>query len=480
MAIDSTHNPDLKSWVESANDPATDFPIQNLPLCVYARPEDKHESGHVHDDGGVSDHGHIHPRIGVMIGDQILDLELLVQSHQLGGDEEFGTALEFVMQFSDLDAIASMPRPFRTELRKQIQNFLLDNAAVGQSARRIRTKCLTPAKNCTLLPPFVRIPNYTDFYASIHHAFTVGTMFRPDNALLPNYKHVPIGYHGRASSIIASGEDIFRPSGQQSPPDDQPGAMPTFGPCKLLDYEMELGCFIAGGNTRGEPIAIADAEENILGLCILNDWSARDLQKWEYQPLGPFLAKNFASTISPAVISIDALEPFRCPGPERTPEDPQPLPYLSDPSLQTRGGFDITLEVFLSSAQMREKGFEPVRLSRGNFKHMYWTFSQMIAHHTSNGCNLQAGDLLGSGTASGPTADSRGCMLELTWDGIDPATKKPKPRKPVQLPTGETRTFLADGDEIIMRAFCEKPGFRRIGFGECRGIIYPARETTRS
>ena len=350
MAIDSTHNPDLKSWVESANDPATDFPIQNLPLVVYARPEDKHDAGHVHDDGGVSDHGHIHPRIGVMIGDQILDLELLVETHQLGGDKEFGEALDFVMQFSDLDAIASLPRPFRTELRKQIQNFLLDGTAVGQSARRIRTKCLTAAKDCTLLPPFVRIPNYTDFYASIHHAYTVGTMFRPDNALLPNYKHVPIGYHGRASSIIASGEDVFRPSGQQSPPDDQPGAMPIFGPCKLLDYEMELGCFIAGGNTRGEPIAIADAEENILGLCILNDWSARDMQKWEYQPLGPFLAKNFASTISPAVISIDALEPFRCPGPERTAEDPQPLPYLNDPNLQSRGGFDITLEVLLSSA----------------------------------------------------------------------------------------------------------------------------------
>lgn len=317
------------------------------------------------------------------------------------------------------------------------------------------------------------IRNYTDFYASIHHASTVGAMFRPDNPLLPNYKHVPIGYHGRASSIVVSGTDIRRPRGQQSPPDDNPAAGPSFGPCKLLDYELEIGAFIGPGNTLGEPISIANARDHIFGLCLLNDWSARDIQKWEYQPLGPFLAKNFASTISPYIVTLEALEPFRAPGFSRGPTDPAPLPYLNDEQDRAAGGFDITLEVFLQSADMLKRGLSPIRLSRGSFKDMFWSFSQMIAHHTSNGCNLQPGDLLGSGTVSGPTPESRGCLLELTWDGIG-ADGKPKPRRPIELPSGEKRVFLADGDTVIFKAFCEREGFRRIGFGECRGTILPA------
>ncbi len=291
-------------------------------------------------------------------------------------------------------------------------------------------------------------------------------MFRPDNALLPNYKWVPIGYHGRASSIVHSGTEIKRPSGQQAPPDASPKDPPAFGPSKMLDYELEVGCFIGPGNQLGEPISIKNARDHIVGLCLVNDWSARDIQKWEYQPLGPFLAKNFATTISPYIVTLDALEPFRCPAYARPEGDPRPLPYLADEQDQARGGFDIVLEVYLQSADMAKRNMAPHRLSSGRgFKDMYWTFAQMIAHHTSNGCNFQPGDLIASGTVSGPTPDSRGCLLELTWDGAG------KPRKPIELPTGEKRTFLADGDTVIMKAFCEREGFRRIGFGECRGTI---------
>lgn len=319
--------------------------------------------------------------------------------------------------------------------------------------------------------------DYTDFYASLNHATNVGSMFRPDNPLLPNYKHIPIGYHGRASSIVASGTRIKRPVGQQAPTED--GGSPQFGPCKMLDYEMEMGAIIGRGNALGEPISIEQAEDHILGLCILNDWSARDLQKWEYVPLGPFLAKNFASTVSPYIVTMEALAPFRAPMTTRAKGDPQPLPYMSSDANKAHGGFDITLEVWIASKQMREKSMAPIRLSKGNFTDMYWTLAQMVTHHTVNGCNLQPGDLLGSGTVSGTTRDSRGSLLELTWDG-DPFATPPKlvpgtSRTPIKLPTGEERKFIADGDEIIMKAYCQREGFRRIGFGECRGIIEPAR-----
>jgi fumarylacetoacetase len=303
------------------------------------------------------------------------------------------------------------------------------------------------------------IGDYTDFYASVHHATNVGSMFRPDNPLLPNWKNLPIGYHGRSSSMVPSGTQIIRPNGQTVTQDEGP---PTFGPTRLMDYEMEVGALIGTGNVIGEPIRIDRAMDSVFGLLLLNDWSARDIQKWEYQPLGPFVAKNFASTLSGWVVSLDALEPYRIPMPARPVTDPQPLPYLrwSDDFV-----LDVNLEVLISSAGMRTSGIAPTRISLGNYRDMYWSIAQMIAHHTSGGCNLRTGDLLASGTVSGPTEDSRGCLLERTWRGT----------KPIQLGDGTERKFLQDGDEVIMRAWCERKGFPRIGFGECRGVVMPAK-----
>lgn len=453
---DDTHNPDLKSWVESANDPASDFPIQNLPLCIFRATH------------GEGDERHSHPHPGVAIGDQILDIGLLLEAGWF--DREAPDDLIDAVDLFDWVGIAESPRLVH-DLRVVLQRFLAAGSGGGQQVRRLRDKALRPIAETTFLPP-LPIANYTDFYASVHHATTVGSMFRPDNPLLPNYKHVPIGYHGRASSIVISGTPITRPKGQQSPPDNDPSAGPTFGPCRLLDYELEVGAYIARGNELGDPVPIALAHDHLLGLCLVNDWSARDMQKWEYQPLGPFLAKNFATSISPFIVTMDALRPFRRSAMERPSGDPKPLPYLSDPDDQSHGGFDITLEAFLLTEQMEAKGLPPHRLSKGSFKDMYWTFAQMLTHHASNGCNLQPGDLIASGTVSGPTPESRGCLLELTWDGTN-SDGKPKPRKPIQLPTGETRTFLADGDTVIFKGACEREGWRKVGFGECRGKIVP-------
>lgn len=457
--LNETHDPNLKSWVESANDPGSDFPIQNLPFCVFTRP------GDVQSSWGAT-------RIGIRVGGMVIDCDAISNTHL---DQARFSADLSLLEFGPLEcAIANDPAGVSDlhELRRQVFSLLKSDNPRLRDDRSARSKAVLPASELRISRPFDP-PNYTDFYASVHHASTVGAMFRPDNPLLPNYKHVPIGYHGRASSIAVSGTDVRRPRGQQSPPDDNPAAGPSFGPCKLLDYELEIGAFIGPGNKLGEPISIADARDHIFGLCLLNDWSARDIQKWEYQPLGPFLAKNFASTISPYIVTLEALEPFRTAGYRRGPNDPAPLPYLNDEQDRTTGGFDITLEVFLQSADMLKRGLSPVCLSRGSFKDMFWSFAQMIAHHTSNGCNLQPGDLLGSGTVSGPTPESRGCLLELTWDGMG-ADGKPKPRRPIELPSGEKRVFLADGDTVIFNAFCEREGFRRIGFGECRGTILPA------
>lgn len=448
--IDETHDPKLESWVESANDPHTDFPIQNLPWVEFTGP-----------DCGEG--------LGVRIGNQVLDIRGLLGTGMV--DDSVLSVKQLEQHVSGMHAIAPMSREKKRQLRGRLVEILSStDISVQQSVER----CLEPAEKCNF--SFYPVRDYTDFYASIYHATNVGSMFRPDNPLLPNYKHIPIGYHGRASSIVPSGAPIRRPNGQQAPATDD--GSPTFGPCKMLDYEMELGAVIARGNTLGHPIPIADAEDHILGLCILNDWSARDLQKWEYVPLGPFLAKNFASTISPYIVTMEALAPFRCPAFDRPAGDPQPLPYMDSPANRATGGFDITLEVHLATAQMRDKNIAPVRLSKGNFRDMYWTLAQMVAHHTVNGCNLQPGDLLGSGTVSGTARDSRGSLLELTWDG-DPFATPPvvvpgTQRTPLKMPTGEERKFLADGDEVIMKAYCEREGFRRIGFGECRGIITPA------
>jgi len=441
MPINQTHDPNLRSWVESANDPASDFPIQNLPLCV------------VRDDSGAA-------MIGTVIGDRFLNLRVLAEHGLLKDADPDGALVSGPLVRDTLNALATVPGAV-ARLRQTLVRLLRADTPDLRDNPTIRDAALRPLDAVRPTLSFA-IGDYTDFYASKHHATNVGSMFRPDNPLLPNYRHVPIGYHGRASSIVPSGTPVRRPMGQTKADD---AAEPTFGPCRMLDYEMEMGVFIGRGNELGRPIPIEKAREHMLGMCIVNDWSARDLQKWEYQPLGPFLAKNFATTISPFVVTMEALEPFRVPGPERSADDPQPLPYLRGPA---DGGLDITVEVHVATKQMRDRGLSPVRISKGNFRHMYWTLDQMVTHHASNGCNLQPGDLLASGTISGPTPESRGCLLELTWDGPG------KPRKPVSLPTGETRTFLQDGDEVIMRAYCERDGFRRIGFGECRGIIEPA------
>ncbi|MEX2218470.1 MAG: fumarylacetoacetase [Phycisphaerales bacterium] len=458
MPVNETHDPGLRSWVESANEPQTDFPIQNLPFCQFDLPQ--------------LDHG----PVGVVIGDRLLRLDVLVAAGVFG---EIGDTLKEAAVEHMLDGI--MIRPFSDvmpRLRSRLCELLRADNPLLRDNTSLRSSALISLDEAKFLRPSL-IPNYTDFYASIHHARTVGSMFRPDNPLLPNYKHIPIGYHGRASSIVASGTDIRRPRGQQSPPED-PAAerratqTPGFGPSKMLDYELEVGFFVGPGNELGRPIPIGEAESHIFGLCLVNDWSARDIQKWEYQPLGPFLAKSFATTISPFIVTMEALEPFRVPAFRRPEGDPRPLPYLWSDADQARGAIDLTLEVWLQSEQMRARGLSPVLLSKSNsFKDLYWTPAQLLTHHASNGCNLQPGDLLASGTVSGPGATERGCLLELTWDGTGEGGK-PRPRKPLQLPSGETRTFLADGDEVIFKGYCERDGFRRIGFGECRGRVLPA------
>jgi fumarylacetoacetase len=435
LGVDETHAPELQSWVESANAPATDFPIQNLPLGCFRA-------------DGVT-------RPGVAIGDQIVDLA--VAAPLLGLDPELRSAIAECLTVGALNPVLRLGRGALRRLRGAVSVSLRADSAAGTRARAERETLLVPMEGRELVVP-VRIGDYTDFYASIHHATNVGSMFRPDNPLLPNYKWVPIGYHGRASSIVASGALVRRPMGQTR---EDSAKAPVFGASRRLDYELEIGAVVGEGNALGASVPIAHAEEHVAGLCLVNDWSARDVQAWEYQPLGPFLAKSFATTVSPWIVTLDALAPFRVPAAERDADDPGPLPYLDDADDRARGGFDIDLEVLLSTRRMRDERRAPYRVSTGSFAAMYWTLAQIVAHHTSNGCNLQPGDLLGSGTVSGPVKESRGCLLERTWRGTEP----------LLLPTGEERGFLEDGDEVIMRAMCARDGWRRIGFGECRGTI---------
>jgi len=397
--IDETHDPGLRSWVDSANRPGCDFPIQNLPVGVFQVI------------------GTSQARLGVAIGDFILDV-----SEWLAGET--------------LNGYFSLPAAQRRDLRREWSRALQAGAA---------ERPLYPEARCVMQLP-AAIGDYTDFYASIDHATNVGRMFRPDNPLLPNYKHVPIAYHGRSSSLVISGTPVRRPCGQLGEG--------RFGPTRELDYEVELGAFLGPGNALGEPISIARAQEHVAGVCLLNDWSARDIQRWEYQPLGPFLSKNFATTLSPWVVTAEALAPFRT---ESKPHDVPVLPYLQEGG---QGAFDIQVEAWLRTQSMSE----PVRLSRGRFADMYWTLGQMVAHHTSNGCPIRAGDVIGSGTISGPQKENRGCLLELTFKGAEP----------VRLPGGEQRSFLEDGDELILTGYCEHEEFARIGLGYCRGVIAPA------
>ena len=439
MHLDDTHRADLPCWVEAADRPGTDFPIQNLPLgCFRAA-------------GRAA-------RPGIAIGDFVLDLAAARRFALLSA--EMAELVTFCIDERALNPLLGAGRDALGRFRSEMSRLLRADTPEGSRAQAERERLLVPIADAELLLP-ARVSDYTDFYASIHHATNVGSMFRPDNALLPNYKYVPIGYHGRASSLVASGTAVRRPSGQTR---EAQAAAPTFGPTRRLDYELEVGMFVGLGNSLGSAIPIGEAERHIAGLCLVNDWSARDVQAWEYQPLGPFLAKNFATTVSPWIVSLEALAPFRAPAYARASGDPSPLPYLNDDANQRGGGVSISLEVLVSSARMRAEGRAPMRVSLGNFTSMYWTIAQLVTHHTSNGCNLQTGDLLASGTVSGESPDSRGCLLERTWGGS----------VPLSLPTGETRRFLEDGDEVIMRGWCERDGYRRIGFGECRGIVTPA------
>ncbi|MBD2094119.1 fumarylacetoacetase [Trichocoleus sp. FACHB-591] len=433
FAINATHDPNLRSWVESANQPNTDFPVQNLPLGVFRR----HNSTE-------------YPRLGVAIGDQILDL---LQCHERGLLEGLPGDLQAACVDSNLNALMALGNQATSTLRHRLSELLRS----PQQSSSIDPDILVPMSEAEMLLP-AAIADYTDFYASIFHATNVGKLFRPDNPLLPNYKYVPIAYHGRASSIVVSGTTIKRPNGQRKPPE---ATAPSFGPSQMLDYELEVGAFVGVGNELGEAIAIDQAEDYLFGLCLVNDWSARDIQAWEYQPLGPFLAKNFATTISPWVVTTEALAPFRCSAFQRAEGDPEPLPYLASERDRQQGGIAITVEVSLCSTQMREAGIEPVQLSQGSFQEMYWTLAQMLTHHASNGCNLRPANLLASGTISGAEPGSQGCLLEITRRGS----------QPIELPTGEKRSFLVDGDEVILRGYCEKSGYARIGFGTCRGRV---------
>jgi len=422
-----------RSWVEHANG-HSDFPLQNLPLGIFSRAGET-------------------LRCGVAIGDAILDLEAVLAAGLFEGQAK--AAVE-ATRGGALNAFFALGRNARVALRERLLALLGEH---GEHQAELKA-ALYPASDCQLHLP-AKVGDYTDFYVGIQHATNVGKLFRPDNPLLPNYKYVPIGYHGRASTLRPSGTDVRRPKGQTLPAGH---TEPSFGPCARLDYELELGIWIAQGNDIGQAIPIAEADQHLAGLCLLNDWSARDIQAWEYQPLGPFLSKSFITTLSPWVVTAEALEPFRCAQPARPEGDPQPLPYLLDPRDQAKGAFDIELEVLLLTERMREQGLPAHRLALSNTLNMYWTVAQLIAHHSVNGCQLQPGDLFGSGTLSGPTADSYGSLLEITEGG----------KQPVELASGEVRKFLEDGDEIILRARCQRDGVASIGFGECRGKVIAA------
>jgi fumarylacetoacetase len=432
IALNETHDPSRKSFVVSANAPGCDFPIQNLPFGIF-----RAVAGEP-------------PRLGVAIGDQILDVAAAAASFE-------GPAAE-AARFASvpyLNHLMSLGRPVWSALRLALSRGL--STEHGDKSLR---QHLTPMAQAEMRLP-VAVGDFTDFFASIFHASNAGRMFRPDNPLMPNYKYVPVAYHSRTSSIRVSGTPFKRPRGQRKGANE---AMPSCGPSRNLDFELELGIYIGTPSDLGEPVPVATAAEHIFGFCLLNDWSARDIQAWEYQPLGPFLGKNFATTVSPWVVTAEALAPFHTSAFARPEGDPAPLPHLDDAGDRAKGGLDITLEAYISTETMRRTGTAPLRVTQTSCALLYWTVAQMIAHHTSNGCNICNGDLIGSGTVSGPEKASWGSLLELTSRGSDP----------IALPSSEKRGFIEDGDEIIFRGFCEKPGYARIGFGECRAVVLPA------
>jgi fumarylacetoacetase len=428
MHLNETHDPARKSWVESANRPNCDFPIQNLPFGVF-RPK-----------------GESRPHIGVAIGNRILDLA----AAGFGGT---------ACRRPTLNALAALGRPAWHALRLKLSHALSKERGWQERKRRLERHLVPISKAQMLLP--LAIGNYTDFYTSLFHATNVGRIFRPDNPLLPNFKWLPIAYHGRASSVVVSGTPIRRPLGQTKSAEAD---APAYGPSKRLDYEAELALVIGPGNALGHPIRISHALEHVLGMVLLNDWSARDLQAWEYQPLGPFLGKSFGTTVSPWIVTLEALAPFRSPAYWRPEGDPRPLPHLYDPHDQTEGSYSIEVQTYVTTARMRAARASPHLLSRCDYGYSYWTPAQMVAHHASNGCDLRPGDLLGTGTISGPNPDTLGSLIELTQGG----------KQPLALPGGEQRLFLEDGDEVIERASCSRTGCVPIGFGEARGVVHPA------
>ena len=435
IQLNETHEPTLTSWVESANGGQSDFPIQNLPFAVFRR------------------RGTQEPwRGGVAIGDHIVDMAAAMKTGVFAGDALPAAQAAAESTLNHLMGMGPVPL---SRLRAALSKALRTGAAQETALKA----CLVPQSQAEYTLP-ARIGDYTDFYTSVHHATNIGKQFRPDNPLLPNYKWVPIGYHGRSSSIVISGQAFKRPKGQVKAPDAD---TPQVKPSARMDIELEMGVFVGQGNELGDSIPIEQAESHIFGLVLFNDWSARDIQPWEYQPLGPFLAKNFASTISPWIVTMEALAPFRAAFAH--PEgDPQPLPYLSSPENSAAGSLDIQLEALIETPKMREAKADAARISLTNYRHAYWTAAQMVTHHTVNGCNLQPGDLLGTGTLSGPTLDQACALIELTAGG----------KNPIQLPNGESRAWLEDGDTVILRGWCEKPGTARIGFGECVGTVLPA------
>lgn len=429
-----------RSWVESANERASGFPLQNLPFCAFQV------------RGGGQ-------RLGVGIGDSILDLARLARSGAMMG---VAVDVREACMESTLNRLMGCGGAKTLELRRALTRMLVEDAPQN-TIEKVKS-LLYPMSAAQFCVP-VAIGDYTDFYASIHHATNVGKLVRPDQPLLPNYKFLPIGYHGRASSIVISGTAVKRPKGQTKPATAE---APTFGPSKQMDYELELGAYIGIANSLGSPIDVEEAEQHIFGVSLVNDWSARDIQAWEYQPLGPFLGKSFATTVSPWVVTMDALAPYRVPLAARGEGDPQPLPYLA--VRNEKKGIDIQLEVYLTTRKMRDASLEAVRLSSVNAKELYWSFAQIVAHHTSNGCNLRTGDLLASGTISGPQLGSQGCLLEVTRRGSEPLV----------LPSSEERSFLEDGDEVTFSGFCEREGLPKITVGECKGMIIPANLSSRA
>lgn len=435
--LNTTHDPEARAWVSSANADASEFPIQNLPFGVFQ---------HRHKKDGF--------RIGVAIGDAILDLPSALASGALA---RLDSAARTALGASTLNAFMGLGKAAWSQTRAT----LFDALVQGSAAQERLNDCLVKQAEVEYAVP-AHIGDYTDFYTSIHHATNVGKLFRPDNPLLPNYQWIPIGYHGRSSSIEVSGHSFHRPKGQLKPP---AADLPSLAPCKRLDYELEVGIYIGEGNALGSTIDLDHAEDHVFGLCLFNDWSARDIQAWEYQPLGPFLSKSFASTVSPWIVTMEALAPFRQAW-QRAESDPQPLPYLDSAAMRAHGAVDMQLEVLIQTAAMHAQGVPAERVAKSNFNHSYWNIAQMVAHHSVNGCNLRPGDLFGSGTLSGPTADSVGALLEATEGG----------KHPITLSNGEQRTFLEDGDTVVLRGYCTNPQARKIGFGEASATILPAIE----